>query len=171
MRTCLFLSGLIISLSMPLFARASVFINEVAWMGTTLSATDEWIELFNDGAEDIALSGWKILADDGSPSVGLSGSIPANGYYLLERTDDGSVPNVAADKIYSGDLGNAGETLRLLDNAGGIVDTVIGGTGWQSLGGDNTTKDTPQRQPHMAHWDTDAQSGEYDHSKRDARRR
>ncbi|HXK39662.1 MAG TPA: lamin tail domain-containing protein, partial [Candidatus Paceibacterota bacterium] len=137
---------LALSFFIPVFAHGAVVINEVAWMGTALSATDEWIELWNDGAEDVSLSGWKLVADDGAPSVALAGDIVAGGYYLLERTDDTTVQDIAADKIYTGDLGNGGETLRLFDAAGIAVDAVSGGTDWEAIGGYNETKDTPQRQ-------------------------
>lgn len=141
-----FLCALALTLCAPAYAHGQVVINEIAWMGTAVSATDEWIELFNTSSEDISLAGWKLAADDGAPSISLSGSVPAGGYYLLERTDDTTVPDVTADKIYSGDLGNAGETLQLFDGQGIIVDTAAGGSDWKSLGGYNTTKDTPQRQ-------------------------
>ncbi len=146
MRTVIFSSAVALLFAIPLFANASVFINEIAWMGTALSATDEWIELMNDGPDTVSLTGWKLVADDGAPSISLSGNIPAGGYYLLERTDDQSVPGVAADKIYSGDLGNVGETLRVLDGEGVVVSVLTSGANWEGLGGNNTTKDTPQRQ-------------------------
>ncbi len=129
----------------PASLHAALFINEITWMGTALSASDEWIELFNNGADSVSLSGWSLKADDGDPVITLSGSVPAGGYFLLERTDDGSVPDVPADQIYSGGLGNTGETFTLR-NGTTVIDTVTGGTNWETVGGNNTTKDTPQRQ-------------------------
>lgn len=140
--TLLFLCALIV---LPTMASAQVIINEIAWMGTAVSANDEWIELYNTGSETISLSGWKLLAQDGDPKITLSGEIPAGGYFLLERSDDESVPDVSAGVIYTGGLGNTGETLELFDVGGLVVDSVVGGTSW-SLGGDNTAKNTPQRQ-------------------------
>ncbi len=147
MRTYLF-SGAFLALAffIPVYTHAAVVINEIAWMGTVVSATDEWIELHNDGTDEVSLSGWRILASDGSPSISLSGVISPDGYYLLERTDDNSVPEASADKIYTGDLGNTGETLTLLDANGATIDTITSGTDWESIGGYNETKDTPQRQ-------------------------
>lgn len=130
----------------PVGVHAAVIINEIAWMGTVVSASDEWIELYNDGAEDVSLSGWKLIADDGAPTIALSGSIAAGGFYLLERTDDTTVPDQTADKIYTGDLANGGETLKLLDSTGTEIDAVVGGSDWGTAGGNNTTKDTAQRQ-------------------------
>ncbi|MCB0014157.1 MAG: hypothetical protein KDE34_19730, partial [Anaerolineales bacterium] len=61
-----------------------------------------------------------------------AGSIPANGSFLLERTDDTTIPAVAADQIYSGALGNDGEDLVLRDNTNAIVDQVDSSLGWFS---------------------------------------
>ena len=129
-------------LCIPMTSFASVHINEVAWMGTTNSANDEWIELYNSGPDTVDLSGWTLSANDGSPTINLEGSISGNGYFLLERTDDSSVSTVDADQIYSGALGNDGEVLTLTDSSGSVQDTVNHSGGW--LGGDNTTKDTMQ---------------------------
>ncbi len=137
----------ILLFTIPWIASAAVVINEIAWMGGPASASDEWLELYNDGADAVSLAGWKLAAEDGAPLISLTGSIPAGGFYIMERTDDDSVPGVVADKIYTGDLANVGETLKLLDNDTVVVDTVIGGSNWSSIGGNNTTKDTPQRQP------------------------
>ncbi len=131
----------------PHFSFASVLVSEIAWMGTVDSGTNEWIELVNTTATPIDLSGWRIEAADGSPSIALSGTITENGYFLIERTDDTTVPNIPADLIapFGSGLGNSGETLRLKDASGVIVDVVVGGEGWGNIGGDNETKATPQR--------------------------
>ncbi|MCR4275112.1 MAG: lamin tail domain-containing protein [Candidatus Campbellbacteria bacterium] len=140
--TLLFLCALAM---LPMVTNAQIIINEIAWMGTTVSANDEWIELYNTGAESVSLSGWKLWAQDEDPKITLSGEIPTGGYFLLERTDDESVLGVSAGVIYTGGLGNTGETLELFDASGAVVDSAIGATNW-SLGGDNTAKNTPQRQ-------------------------
>ncbi len=54
----------------------------------------------------------------------LHGDIPAHGYFLLERTDDSTVSDVAAGSIYTGGLSNAGERLTLVDDSGRTVDTA-----------------------------------------------
>jgi len=128
----------------PAFVHAKVVVNEIAWMGTESSANDEWIELKNTGAENVDLTGWKLEAQDGSPNISLEGSISAGGYFLLERSDDATVPDVAADQIYSGALSNSGEILILKDSSGAEMDRVDGSDNW-SIGGDNTTKDTAQK--------------------------
>jgi hypothetical protein len=137
-------------------ADASVVINEVAWMGTTVSANSEWMELKNLSSADIDLTGWTLSAADGSPKITLKGTITANGYFLLERTSDDSVPGVAADQIYSGALGNGGENLSLKDASGNLVDQIDASGGWP--GGDNTTKQTLERKDDGT-WQTGAEPG------------
>ncbi len=117
-----------------------VVLNEIAWMGSTASANDEWIELHNNTALPINLTGWTLQSTDGTPSITLSGTIPANGWFLLERTDDTSVPGVAADQIYTGALGNTVEVLELRDLAMQLHDDV---DVWYA--GNNTTKQTMER--------------------------
>lgn len=136
--------ALLLFLASPAVVLADVLITEVAWMGTSESANDEWIELFNAGSSAVSLEGWSLVAEDGSPIITLAGQILANGYYILERTDDGSEPSVTADLFYSGSLSNAGEKL-LLKNAGGtVIDTADGKDSW-AIGGNNETKETLQR--------------------------
>ncbi len=132
-------------LLLPIHASASVLINEVAWMGSLVSANDEWIELRNVGSSAVDLSGYTLTSGNGSLHVPISGSIAGSGYFLLERTDDSTVPNVVADQIYSGSLTNVGDSLTLKNASGSVVDTVSGGENWGNIGGDNTTKDTAQR--------------------------
>ena len=61
-----------------------VVINEVAWMGTAASDSDEWIELYNATDQDIDLAGWTLTSSDGTPVIHLAGTILARGHYLLE---------------------------------------------------------------------------------------
>lgn len=131
----------------PLTASAAVVINEIAWMGTAVSSADEWIELRNLTSEPVDLSGWTLASDDGSPSIALSGTLVPNGYFLIERTDDESVPGIAADLVapFGNGLSNTGEILRLRDASGAVVDTVDGSGNWAQIGGDNATKETAQR--------------------------
>jgi len=120
-----------------------IVINEIAWMGTDVSFNDEWIELYNDTNNSINLDGWVLKADDGTPEIALTGAISANGFYLLERTDDETVPGISADLIYKGALGNKGEDLKLYDNLGSLIDEVNCSEEW--FAGDNKTKQTMER--------------------------
>jgi len=121
---------------------AAVVINEVAWMGTESNPNDEWIELFNTGDMVLNLEGWTLRWD--GHVVDLKGSIPAHGYYLLERTDDTTVQGVKADVLYTGSLRNAGEALGLFD-AGELLADSANGDGGPWPAGDNATKASMQR--------------------------
>lgn len=135
-----------ILISIPILIPGSVFaavsISEIAWMGTDISPNDEWLELYNDEDSSVSLDGWTLIATDGAPSITLSGSIDGNGYFLLERTDDTTVPDVSADQIFTGALGNEGETLMLKDANNVTVDTVSAASGWPA--GDSITHETMQ---------------------------
>jgi hypothetical protein len=127
----------------PFRTSAAVLINEIAWIGTASSSADEWIELKNTGTGDVDLAGWKLAAADDVPTISLAGSVRGGGFFLLERTNDATLPDIIADQIYAGALSNNGEKL-VLKNAQGIVeDTVDASRGWPA--GDNTTKKTMQR--------------------------
>lgn len=130
----------------PPFAKGADFsmvINEIAWMGTINSANDEWIELYNNTENFINLDGWILKSDDRTPEIKLTGTVPAKSFYLLERTDDKTIPGIMADLIYKGALGNNGENLKLYDASGILIDEVNCQDGW--FGGDNATKQTMER--------------------------
>ncbi|WP_239672260.1 phospholipase D-like domain-containing protein [Mangrovibacillus cuniculi] len=133
-------SGVTIPEKVEAASANDVVINEIAWMGTTASYADEWVELHNTSSSAVDLSGWTLASQDGSLSVQLSGTIPAGGYYLLERTDDTTIPDKQANLIYSGSLDNTGEILSLKDASGTIIDSV---DAWHA--GDNTSKATMER--------------------------
>lgn len=115
-----------------------VIINEVAWAGSSESANDEWLELYNPASAKVDLSGWSLVAGDGSPAILLVGSIEGEAYYLLERTDDDSAVGVCADQIYSGSLSNSGEALVLIDNNDVVIDSLDCHDDW--LAGDSSTR-------------------------------
>ncbi len=149
-----FVSFLALAVLFPVFAHAAVAINEIAWMGTAASANAEWMELENTGSAPVDITGWHLVASNGSPSITLAGTIAASGFFLLERTSDASVPSVTADQIYTGALTNSGATLTLTDTSGNTIDQVIGGANWVDIGGDNANKETAQRT--ASGWETAA---------------
>ena len=126
----LVLLSFLVSLSI-LCAAASpgdVVINEIAWMGTAASPSDEWIELYNNTDQDIDLAGWTLAATTGTLNIALNGSISAHGYFLLERTDDTVISDMPAD--WTGSFGtgllNEGDVLTLTDKLANVIDTANG---------------------------------------------
>jgi hypothetical protein len=113
-------------------ARGEVMLNEIAWAGTVTSASNEWIELKNLSVDPVDISGWSLLDQGGQiKAVFPPGArIPAKSFWLLERTDDASVPNVAADYIYKGDLKNSDEGLRLYDKNCVLRDEAMAAPEW-----------------------------------------
>lgn len=107
-------------------------------MGTGASTADEWIELYNPSATtSVNLSGWKLQTTESSTSKSLSFTfsncaaplnciIPPQGYLLLERTDDMTVSDIAADQFFTGTLPNSGsyQGLRLYSSTGQVIDTA-----------------------------------------------
>jgi len=124
-------------------APGSIVINEVAWMGTTTSSTDEWIELYNTTGSDIDLSGWTIEDDTTETYTITSGIILAEGYFLIE------------DSVINLSLGNTGDSLILKDELAQTIDTV-NSTGGAWFAGDNTNKYTMERIDPSANGDDSA---------------
>lgn len=149
----------------------AVIVNEIAWMGSvplpgesaSKAANREWIELKNmtDGAVDV--SGWQLEDASGKLDVALDSgaAIPAHGFYLLERgggaAASGTLPGVAADGGYSGALSNNGDDLALFTESCGVADRVLAADGW--LAGDNTTKQTAERNTDGYGWHTSVAAG------------
>ncbi|MBU4348465.1 lamin tail domain-containing protein [Patescibacteria group bacterium] len=131
-----------------------LLINEVAWMGSSGSVSDEWIELKNISGAELDVSNWQIL--DKSEQIKivfpLNTKIATGGFLLLERTDDNSASNVEADIIYTGALSNSDEGLRLFDNQCNLVDEVLADSSWPA--GDNVGKKTMERDFSGLGWHT-----------------
>ncbi|MDP3725332.1 MAG: lamin tail domain-containing protein [Nanoarchaeota archaeon] len=120
-------------------------INEVAWMGSTRDANDEWFEVFNGSGSSVDVSGWQILDKGEQIHITLPAgtSFPSDGHLLFERTDDNSVPGVSADAIYTGGLSNSDEGLRLFDSRCQLVDEALANPLWSA--GSNSSKGTMER--------------------------
>jgi len=134
-----------------------IVINEIAWMGTSLSSADEWIELKNNSSAEVSLSGWLLRNEDDSIHINFPAEkISAGGIFVLERTDDSSAADAAALRIYSGALNNSGDWLKLFSAECSLVDEVNALAGW--LSGDNSKKQTMERTA-LGLWQTSATSG------------
>lgn len=124
-----------------------VIINEVAWMGTASSTEDEWIELYNRTNQIINLNNWVLRVSDDRPYIPLSGTISGKGYYLLERKDDRTISDLAADLIYGNDgadwaLNNIGTEILILSHSSTTVDRTPS-SGWP--GGTTSSYRTMER--------------------------
>lgn len=138
-----------------------LIINEIAWMGTGESAANEWIELKNISGGAIDLTDWQLLDKDEQIKINLglmnNAKLGAGGFVILERTDDATVPNIAADFIYAGALSNSDESLRLFDSQCNLVDEVSANPDWPA--GNNTEKKTMERDISGFGWRTSSVVG------------
>lgn len=121
----------------------SVVINEIGWMGTAAAAEDEWLELYNASDNAVDVNGWTLKALDGSPSITLAGVISPHGFFLLERTDETTLSDCAANQIYSGAMANTGENFQLADPGGTVRDAVDCSGGW--FAGSSSAKTSMER--------------------------
>lgn len=131
-------------LFLPTTTLAAVFITEVAWMGTETDSNNEWIEIYNFSNTPTDITGWS-LTDGNSLNIDLSGTMPPHGVFLLERTDDTTVPDFPASIIYTGALVNSGATLTIIDAEGTTIGELVGGEDWVNIGGNNELKYTAQQ--------------------------
>ena len=125
----------------PKIAFANVIINEIMANPIADESLNEWIELYNDGSNEVNVSGWIIGDDDDNDTIegGLFNQegtiIPALGFGII--TDDSTRVynnfNVSDDavRLYVDDssiggfgLKNSGETIYLYDNNGNLIDQV-----------------------------------------------
>ena len=141
-------------------SHSKIIINEVAWMGTSASANDEWIELKNISSGEVDLTDWQLI-DQGEQikinlaSINGSKIYKSSQFILLERTDDDSVPNITADLIYSGALSNSSEGLRLFDGQCNLIDEILVNPEWPA--GNNTSANerrTMERNANDFNWHT-----------------
>ncbi len=133
--------------------RNKIIINEVAWMGGSSSVSDEWIELKNISGTTVNLENWQILDKDQQIKIVFTNKekILGNGFFLLERTGDNTVPGIAADFIYTGTLSNTDEALYLFDENCQPQDKVLAESDWPA--GDNSSKRTMERRSDLS-WQT-----------------
>lgn len=138
--------------------QSPIVINEIAWMGTAASSSDEWIELKNISTEPVNLNKWQLLDKDEQIKISFTTTdvIEPGEFYLLERTDNNSVPNVSANKIYSGTLSDTNESLRLFNASCVLVDEVTAASNWPA--GDKTAKKSMERNTNLTGWHTYSES-------------
>ncbi|HEX7259438.1 MAG TPA: lamin tail domain-containing protein [Candidatus Saccharimonadia bacterium] len=97
--------------------------------GTTTSASQEFIELYNPLPEPVSLTGWTIeykaatsvnAETSWSKKATLLGMVPAQGFYLVAP----KAYLVLADAEWTATLASGGGTIRLKDAAGVVVDQL-----------------------------------------------
>jgi hypothetical protein len=128
------------------------------WMGSVGHTSDEWIELRNMTNSPIDLSGWQLTKKSSGTEVLMltiaSGSIPANGYFLISnyaKSSASSSLNVDPDLVDTDvSLVNIDLQIKLYKSdwqiAANFVDTADDGLGDPLVGtNDSLLKQSMQR--------------------------
>ncbi|MDI6717484.1 MAG: lamin tail domain-containing protein [Patescibacteria group bacterium] len=128
--------------------------------GTINSASDEWMELKNISNNEIDLSNWQLMSEDGKININFSdlktNKIMSGQFVLLERTDNDSVKGTA-NLIYKGALSNTNERLKLFDGQCNLIDEAAANPNWPA--GDNSAKKTMERDVNGFGWHTSVNAG------------
>ncbi|HTD68714.1 MAG TPA: lamin tail domain-containing protein, partial [Candidatus Limnocylindria bacterium] len=125
MKQFLSLSFLVASL-LAVRADSVVVFNEIMYHPQTSETTLEWVELCNQMAVDVELSGWSIRGgiDYDFPEGAV---IPGRGYLLVALSPATMTAITGGTNVvgpFSGRLSNSGEEIRLRNNNGRVVDAV-----------------------------------------------
>ena len=110
----------------PVCADPSLVFNEIMYHPSTNEAALEWVELYNQLAVDLDVSGWSL--DGGIHYTFPSNTIVHGGSFLVVASSPDTLSgatgltNVLGP--FSGRLSNSGETLQLINNSGRVVDEV-----------------------------------------------
>ncbi len=138
----LFVAGLVVSAmaAAPFHGTREVVIHEIAWMGTTQSANQQWLELYNTTDEVIDLDGWQLRCRNRTFEIPLQGEILPHRSVVLIQEAHPELPGVPIHMTFSYRLNPEGERLILEDARGRVVDLV---DRWYA--GDAETAATMQR--------------------------
>jgi hypothetical protein len=104
-----------------------IVINEIMYHPSSENPLEEYIELFNQGATAINLSGWRFT--DGVDFTFPNVTIPAGGYLVIAANTNvfkakyPGVENVIGN--WTGSLSNSREDIDLADASGDRVDRVL----------------------------------------------
>ena len=107
-------------------ADTSLVFNEIMFHPATNEATMEWVELYNQMAVDVDISGWSL--DNGINYTFPANSIAPGGGFIVVAVNPGTLTAATGSTNlfgpFSGRLSNSGETLQLRNNSGRVVDEV-----------------------------------------------
>ncbi len=100
---------------------SNIVFNEIQYHPPT--GQTEWIELRNLNGVDVNTAGWRITGgiDYTFPATGTGSFIPGNGFLLI-AADPASLPGSVGP--FTGSLSNSGETLRIRNLNGRIMDEI-----------------------------------------------
>lgn len=101
-----------------------VILHEMAWMGTRLSADQQWFELYNPGSNAVDLAGWHLRSRDGDFNVPLSGVLAPGDSVVWLKAGQPPLPGVKSAGHFEDPLPAKRPRLLLEDARGKLVDMV-----------------------------------------------
>lgn len=121
----------------PAAALAHPVISEVMWMGSDLTPSDEWVEVFNPDAADIDVSHWTLTSLNSSAKEVVSfrfatGTVMQPGAYIIIAAKSAPSSRLLAEPFAVSStlsLPNTKLLLRLRDGANLVIDEVDDGVG------------------------------------------
>lgn len=132
---------------------STVYISELAWAGSSLSANDEWIELANPTDDSVDIGGWVITKNTGTESLMLTIPAPAqiqpHGFFVISNfSHDSSVLGVVPDLVDPAiTLSNSTLQIKLYKGDFSVEENLvdIAGDGGVPPAGDNNLKLSMER--------------------------
>ncbi|MBU2263634.1 lamin tail domain-containing protein, partial [Patescibacteria group bacterium] len=136
---------ILISFFLPLFASASVVINEIMYDLEGSDSGREWVEIYNNGSSPVDLTGWKFFEANTNHVLTLvqgNINISGNGFAVIVDNAEKFLvdwPNFSGtlfDSSFS--FSNTGESLTLRNADLADVDTVTYSSDWGANGDGNS---------------------------------
>src|SRR5258706_14203625 len=113
----------------PLFADTVVVFNEIMYHPATNEPAMEWVELHNQQAVDVDLSGWAITGGI-DYSFASNTIVRGNGYVVVAVSPTNLMAATGLTNVlgpFAGRLSNNGDTIRLRNNSGRVMDEITYG--------------------------------------------
>lgn len=124
MKKFIFIMLILINIGIVSTAYADIVVNEIAWKGmSSVRTTDEWIELYNNGNEEISLDDKSLLVESGpTPKlVELVGVLEPKEYFLICKKQIDDIPCDIKDAVFT--LSNSAMTNIILKKGDIIIST------------------------------------------------
>jgi len=130
LKSCLLVSGLLLAANFEARADATLVFNEIHYHPATNEPAMEWVELYNQLAVDLDVSGWSLSGDIGF-TFPANTRVRGRGFVVVAIDPAGLMAATAATNVlgpFTNRLANGGGTLRLHNNNGRVLDEVTYGT-------------------------------------------
>jgi hypothetical protein len=126
-RTWALLAALLVLASASRARAASLWISEVYYDAVGSDDGLSFVELW--GSPGLPLEGWLIEGVNGAdgavgPTLTLTGSVPADGFFLIADTASGATLVPGSDQLANFDFQNGPDSIVLRDAAGAVADAL-----------------------------------------------